>query len=72
MLVQETTQIEKVLSGIVHGEIRRLRLANGIGLAYSEGEKQCGLLTLSRPFPYQSTATSEREIKRIQQDFPKS
>ncbi len=62
-----TKLLHELIDHIVHGEIRRVRLPNGVGVALAIGGEEQGLLTVSRPVS--DNKISEREIKRLLSDF---
>lgn len=56
----------KLLIDITTGEVRRIRLERGLGLAYA-GSGESGLLTLSRKLP--EKASSDDEVRIVKRDF---
>ena len=66
----ENTLVQRItcdlLTDIAAGEVRRIRLERGLGLAYA-GSDESGLLTLSRKLP--EAAPSDEEVRIVQRDF---
>ena len=56
----------ELLIDIAVGEVRRIRLERGLGLAYA-GSDDSGLLTLSRKLP--EKAPSDDEVRIVKRDF---
>lgn len=66
----ENTLVQRIacelLTDITTGEVRRIRLQRGLGLAYA-GSDESGLLTLSRKLP--EAAPSDEEVRIVKRDF---
>ena len=66
----ESTLVQRIacelLTNIAAGEVRRIRLQRGLGLAYA-GSRESGLLTLSRKLP--EAVPSDEEMRIVKRDF---